>query len=653
MVRGSPGKIVCAERMSAIFGVWRFDGTGVSPRELERMGNVLANRGPDKRKFVVDGAVGLGHCLRRVNNEDSFEAQPVHDRRAGLTLVADCRIDNREELAGIFGVAAAELRDMPDSSLIMRAYQKWGENCADHLLGDFTFAIWDAQANSLLLARDHMGQRGLYYHHGASVFAFATDVKALWAIEGVPRALSEDAIGQRLLLPVDREPGQTMFEAISSLPNASVLRFSGTSSLALRTYWAPHAAREHLGRDDPYHLATYRRVIEEAVACRVRRLARPPALCFSGGFDSGTIAALAGPIVAKQGHKIIAVSSVLKEGERRPAIRDARAAVEVYRAWPFLDIRYYVRGDEGAFTDIESSFDITHSAIGSPYVRRALYGIAAAAGARLVMDGHGGDYTVNVRGGAMLGRLLRRRKLAAFAREFRMRIRATGRPVLNVIRHDVVPALLPLRVLAAGAFLGGGFVPEWRRRPIAEKFARSLFERGIVDPKRLRATRPVHNRWHERWLAFLQRTAIEPPIQSALAASCGMDFTRPFHDKRVVEFGLAIPEALQFKNGLERHLARTALANDLPPSVIARLPGNDSEEPDMFRMTMASTPAALAETRALDRGGRLSRYVDFDKLEGMLAGADETHRPDHHRLYVANYSIAVARFIAWFDRSNA
>ena len=156
-----------------------------------------------------------------------------------------------------------------------------------------------------------------------------------------------------------------------------------------------------------------------------------------------------------------------------------------------------------------------------------------------------------------------------------------------------------------------------------------------------------------RWLAFLTRAATAQPIQSTLAASCGLDFTRPFHDKRVVELGLAIPEALQFKNGLERYLARTALAGVLPPVVLARQSGNDAEEPDMFRMAAAGAPAALAQARASDRGGRLSRYIDFDKLETMIAGADEAHRPDHHRLAVASSAIALAHFLAWFDRGNA
>lgn len=638
------------ETMSAIFGVVRFDGGQASAIEIERMGNAIARHGPDARRTLTQDGVAMGHCLLRVNREDAFEMQPLVDR--GVMLVADMRLDNREELATALDLVDAELNDMADSAMLLAAYGRWGASCVEHLLGDFTFAIWDAKAGTLMLARDHMGQRGVYYHLGDGFLAFATDVKALWAIEGVPRRLSEDAIGRRILLTIDPVPGTSLFEGIAMLPNATVLTLDRDGTPTTSRYWEPGAAPEHIGRDEDYYIQAYRRIVGEAVACRVRRLTRAPALCFSGGFDSGSIAALAGPIVASQGRRIIAITSLLPEGESRPAIHDARQAVEAFRSWPFLDLRQYVRGDDHAFDDLEASFDITHNTGGTYYVRRGMYRIAAGAGARLVMDGHGGDYTVNVRAGAMLGRMLLRGKFIGFAREFRMRMRATGRPVLRILRYDVAPALLPMRVIAWFAAARGGFVPQWRRRAIPESFARALFARGAADPRRLRGGSPVHNRWHARWQHLLRKTAQAAPLQPSLAAAQGLEFTRPFHDKRVVELGLAIPEDLQFRAGLERYVARRALSDLLPARLLARGPGNDAEDPDMFRMARANARAALEQTRTLDGDGRLSRYIDFDKLDAMIATAAETSRPDHHRLAVANVTITLARFIAWFDRTN-
>ena len=131
--------------MSAIFGIFRFDGAEVLARDLERMGNTLAYRGPDGRKAVVDGPVGLGHGLMRVNRDDTFETQPLRGSDADVTLVADLRLDNRDELAATFESPLLELRGLPDSALLLRAYKKWGEECAEHLLGDFVFAIWNGR----------------------------------------------------------------------------------------------------------------------------------------------------------------------------------------------------------------------------------------------------------------------------------------------------------------------------------------------------------------------------------------------------------------------------------------------------------------------------------------------------------------------------
>lgn len=374
--------------MSAIFGILRHDGQAVSGRDLDRMSAILAHRGRDGRRIVIEGPIGVGHGLNRVNIEDFHEAQPLVDPATGLLLVADIRLDNREEIAASTETAG-DLSQIPDSELLLAAYRHWGEACVDHLIGDFTFALWDRGKNILLLGRDHMGQRGLFYHHGVGFTAFASEVRALWAIEGVPRRLSEEAIGRQLLYPIDPSDGSTLYEGIGQLTGGTLLRVGAAGALERHRYWSPHAAPEHVGHDEAYYVERYRAVLGEAVACRVRRLTRAPGLLFSGGFDSGSIAALAGPLVAAQGRRIVAVASVLAEGKGAGA-RDARAAVLAYGDREWLDLNFYVRGEEGFFSDLETSFSRAEESVGTPYVRQAMYKMVAQSGARLVMDGMGG-----------------------------------------------------------------------------------------------------------------------------------------------------------------------------------------------------------------------------------------------------------------------
>lgn len=635
--------------MSAIFGIIRFDGADVAPRTIDRMANTLRHRGPDGHKTIVMRGAGLGHCLMRVHHQDIADAQPL--RAGSVVVVADLRLDNREWLVGELAIAPAELLDLPDSALVLAAYRHWGADCIDRLIGDFAVAIWDADAGTLLLGRDAMGQRGLYYHLGDGFLAFASEVKALWAIEDVPRRLSETAIGARLLFPIDTRSEATLFEEIAALPGGSVLCLDAAGDVTTRRYWTPHAAPEHIGRDEAYYVATYAALLEEAIACRVRRLIRAPALLFSGGFDSGSIAVLAGPIVAAAGRRIVAVASVLAIGERR-RVRDARVAVEAFADRRFLDIRYFVRRDESPFDDLERGFAETDDPGGGSTVRRGLYRLAADARVRSILDGHGGDYTVNVRAQAMLGRILLRGNIVRFCREVGARKRATGRSIGAILHGDILPAIIPLRIVMAVYAMRRGFAPLWRSRAIADGFARQVFAAGTIDPMRLRQATPVHNRWRERWMHLLRRAADMPPAPQTLAAIHGLELTRPFHDRRIVEFALAIPERLQFKDGLERHLARTSLADRLPASLLARGPGNDAEEPDLFRTASEGAMTALIETQAMDRHGRLSRYVDFPKIDKMIRSVDEARLSDHRRLIVATLAITTARFVAWFDGTN-
>src|SRR6185437_9548229 len=170
-------------------------------------------------------------------------------------------------------------------------------------VGDFVFVVWDAEARTLTVARDHMGQRHLFYHEGEGFFAFATEMKGLWA-----------------------------------LPGGSVGVLDAGGRFAWRRYWEPHADPAHEGRDEAYYIRTYREVLAEAVACRLRRAVYPGGLFMGGGFDTSAICALAGPVVGPQGRKFIAAASVMPE-ENRNQTHTLRDWVEICRRdMPHLEV---------------------------------------------------------------------------------------------------------------------------------------------------------------------------------------------------------------------------------------------------------------------------------------------------------------------------
>jgi asparagine synthase (glutamine-hydrolysing) len=635
--------------LSGVCGIVRLDGAAATPADLGRQTARLAHLGPDGVRTWIDGPAALAHLMMRITREDAFDAQPLHD--GGLTLVADARLDNREALAEALAIAPAALADTPDSALLLAAYRRWGEATPEHLVGDFVFAVWDADTRTLTLARDHMGQRHVFYHQGDGFFAFATEIKGLWALPQIPRALVEESLGRGMFFAEQSDVGGTGYEGIRSVPGGTVVTVPADGAVASRRYWTPQADPAHLGRDEAYYVKAYREVLTEAVACRLRRATTGAGLFMGGGFDSSAICALAGPVVTAQGRKLVAVSSVMP-ADYRGDIRHARRWVEMCRRdMPHLDVRYVTREGLDIFTNMERGFlatDAGHSP--NRYVTDAMNAVIAGSGARIAMDGHGGDYTLNPRGHTVLARLLVRGRWRRFVSEFNATRRHLRQSVRQTLVRNVLLPLAPASVLQV-----------WRRR----RNGLALFGptmplvRELIDRNRAWRSR------FRRRLGLSPHAAVEDTLRrtqngaamggSIAAAAHGLEFTQPFHDKRVVELGLAIPEDLYAKGGRTRYLARRALRDLYPPEFQDRPPGSDDLGPDFLMMAKRIEPRVLAEIERMENAGRLSRYFDFGRMRAMLTRRSVEQHASGNEFDTRQAMLAfmAARYIEWFRGDNS
>lgn len=632
--------------MSAIFGIIRFDGAEADARIVARMAATMRHRTPDGSDIAPLGPVCLGYGKMRVQREDIFDAQPIGDDRGEVTLVVEGRLDNREDLAGTLSIDPSALRDLPDSALVLAAYRKWGADCADHLLGDFVFAIWDARLRRLVLARDHMGQRHLFFHRSETFLAFASEIKALWAIPDVPRTLDDDAVMRRMLVVRDTDAPPTLFKGIDGLTGGERMIVGLDGTVDRSRYWVPRAAPEHIGQDEAYYLAAYRRILGEAVACRVRRLDRRPALHMSGGFDSSAIAGLAGPVLREQGRTILGIASVMPERQRGDFRQDARTMVEhCARHMPHLDVHFLTREDIEPFGGLDEAMPLLD---GPPstihYVYREAARVARREGVRLLMDGHGGDYTLNPRDPGAVARLLVRGDLRRYIHEIRAMRALYGSPLLRTIGSHIRLAVQPV-VQRIKRFAGRRI-----RRGLFDRFVKPDVLAGAIDRDVLRRDEIgidaglVLNR-HATLAATLAHVSARIP-ESAInmaAWSEGLATTRPFHDKRVVELALAIPESLYFKEGRNRHLARSALADVYPPEFQNRPFHNDLRVADWEEALSAAGPALAARARNLP-----AELVDRDAMADALG----SEQPWGERKSAALVLLMVADYRRWFTGRN-
>ena len=151
--------------MSGIFGILNlgnFIGKPVSLSDLQSMGQALKHRGRDGSGFWHEGDVGLGHMATNITPESVYEKLPCTSADGRLVITADARIDNRQELFSSLSIPYSQQVQIACSEIILHSFQKWGERCPEHLLGEFVFAIWDKREKRLFCARDHLGVRPFF-----------------------------------------------------------------------------------------------------------------------------------------------------------------------------------------------------------------------------------------------------------------------------------------------------------------------------------------------------------------------------------------------------------------------------------------------------------------------------------------------------------
>ena len=295
--------------MTALAGLWRFDGL---PDAAEGCARMLVSQevyGPHHGAQWSDSAVALGRRLMRVLPEDAFDRQPLIGGEGRYVLVADLRLDNRDELTEALRIPAPQARTLCDAAILLTAVERW----------DYAFAVWDRVRRRLLLARDPVGLRPLHYHRGQKFLAFASMPKGLHALPDVPYAADEERVAEFLAL-MPETGAQSFFLGIERVEPGHLVTVTA-NGLATRQHWQPCRRQIVLPRPEDYSEAL-RDLLDKAVSCRLRGTGDVGAH-LSAGLDSAAVAASAARLLAPSDRRIIAFTCVPREGYDGPAPRDA------------------------------------------------------------------------------------------------------------------------------------------------------------------------------------------------------------------------------------------------------------------------------------------------------------------------------------------
>jgi asparagine synthase (glutamine-hydrolysing) len=309
--------------MCGICGVFNLNGAPADDDLVRRMTTAIRHRGPDGSGTYLAGPIGLGH--RRLSIIDlEGGAQPMGSDDGRLQVVFNGEIYNFIELREELTSKGHTFRTRSDTEVIIHGYEEWGLDVVRRFNGIFAFALWDANRQQLLLARDHLGVKPLYYTKVGQRFLFASEIKALLADPDCPKDVDLRGLGQLFTLRYVPSPA-TLFRTISKLPPAHLMVVHpGGTTIQRYWNWKPSIAEGSEGE----LVERYQSLLQDAVRLQMRSDV-PVGLFLSSGIDSNALLA----IMSEQINRPVHTFTIgFEQGERSNETDDARATAQKYGA---------------------------------------------------------------------------------------------------------------------------------------------------------------------------------------------------------------------------------------------------------------------------------------------------------------------------------
>lgn len=556
------------------------------------------------------------------------DVRPAVDAATGTVVIADARIDNVPELrAALGGDAPAE--DATDAVVIAAAYRRWGYACLPRLLGDFAFVLWDPTRDRLLLARDPMAMRALYYRVETDRVLVATEIAQLLAVPGVPDD-PDERMAAAYLAGCFGSLEWTWYRGIGQVAPGHALAVEQGRVRSWR-FWDAEPDDEIVYPREEEYAEHLRALFVDAVRVRMRGN-HPMGVLLSGGIDSGAVASVAGWLHEREGLAPALRSysfdyGPLESSDERQASRHIVDRYGMTGTDVFAADAGPLAGYPAHAPDADDPF---HGHFQTLLDRTFL---------RADRDGVGPLFT-GMRGDLAIGpvdedyrTLLRARRWGALADEVRRHAATSSASVAGVVGHHVLPHVLrAVRRRATSGWVRPGVVgarqdgrvrdsPPW----ITSELARRVDLHGILaaysdapaPPLRgiLRRRRyqwvfmPMHLRWavsHERRVA-----------------RHGMEAVDAWSDRRIAEFCIAVPQhAIDRPTAVDKRLARAAIRPMTPPSFL-QAAGKTVPTP-LFEGTLRTSAVPTVRTLLTDSRAEAAGWIDAgilrDHYEEFVAG---------------------------------
>lgn len=631
--------------MSAIVVIYDLDQRPIEPRVLDKALDRLAHRGDDSRGVYIEGNIGMGHRMRWTTPESLSEYLPFRNNDDQTVITCDARIDNREELIAQLMFNGRPAPDLTDSEIILKSYEKWGEDCPSKLIGDFVFAIWDPRNKKLFCARDPLGLKHFYYCHlPGKLFALASEIKALFEIPEIPNALNEDHLADYLVLTCEDKEA-TFYKHIKRLPATHCLTVE-RGQVKSRSYWEPDRRPIRLKNDVEYQEA-FSEKLTEAVNCRLRS-AFPIGATLSGGLDSSAVVCIA--------------SNTLKDNGQPPLQTFSAVFPTISKEDPRIDETRYMHsviaktGVQAQFVNVDDANPLqnmdqivwhTDHPVGpiNVYMDTQIFKAAQGQGVRTLLTGHDGDATVTY-GYQEFEQLARKGRFVRLMREARaMNRNMPGREhsLKRLFWHQGVKPAIPdflIKAWRTARFRKesdtaalpiyhplhfGSVNPTFRTKPELEQRVTEL-----NDLSYRKGSTPSEYHWQSLTNGIF--STMHEQVEK-ISAAYGLDLRHPFFDRRLIEFCVGLPPGQRILKGWTRSIFRFAMEGILPPDVQWRV--DKANLGAHIKINLHRYGSGDIDNALRDDLWKLDAYVDTEVFRSSYKKfASDPNRRDPEALFI-------------------
>jgi asparagine synthase (glutamine-hydrolysing) len=543
--------------MCGIAGIVSLDKERVDPGDLQRMCDAIVHRGPDDEGYYFEPGVGLG--MRRLSIIDlNTGHQPIHNEDGSIQIVFNGEIYNYKELRQDLQQRGHSFYTDTDTETIVHLYEEYGPKVVEKLRGMFAFAVWDGRLRQLLLARDRLGIKPLYYAYIHGRLIFASELKAILQLPEVDIALNWKS-AQRLFTFLATPSFESLVEGVHKLGPGQILIAAANREPRVEQYWDVHFAADY-EHDENFFVERLRELLLEAV--RLRMVSDVPVGAFlSGGLDSSAVVSMMSGLASEpvKTYTIGFEDSGYDETPYARQVADQFGTVhsEEILATDALDV----------IEDIAWYLDepLGDSSVIPTYMVSKL----AAKDVKVSLSADGGDELFAGYDKYVVEKRERQRRF--IPSPLRSGLGRIGRALpdsargKNFLEHLAMNGVN--RYLDASTF----FKLEDQKR----LFRPEVFELMSADP--CRAEVEHLGKHNGNWLSSLQYLDLKSylPLDiltkvDRMSMAHSLEARVPLLDHKLVEFAATIPPELKLKQGVTKYIFKKAMRGILPDTIIDR-----------------------------------------------------------------------------------